>query len=105
MNHTVEPTGEPLRFRVASTSNPGTHHLVDLSFNHGSGFCDCEAFAFQCEKNIKKGKALYSRGEPTIGRGGKISWPEATICRHIQLVHQYLLENLLKRVSGNGIGR
>ena len=99
MNDPVEPIpGEHTRFYVRSESKPGTRHLVDLSLNGGSGFCDCQAFSFRCEKNIKAKKPLFSMGEPIVNKQGKISYPNQTICKHVRLVQEYLLPRLLKRL-------
>ena len=104
MNNLVELVpGELTRFHVQSESEPGIRHMVDLAFNGGSGFCSCQAFSFTCERNIKAGKPLFSRGNPIVNEKGGISWPDATICKHIEKVHQYLLPTLLKRlVEFNG---
>ena len=96
----VEPIhGEVTRFYVHSESEPGIKHMVDLSFNGGSGSCSCSAFSFTCERNIKAGKPLFSRGSPIVNEKGGISWPDATICKHIEKVHQYLLPALMKRLA------
>ena len=96
----VEPIhGEVTRFYVHSESEPGIKHMVDLSFNGGSGSCSCSAFSFTCERNIKAGKPLFSRGSPIVNDKGGISWPDATICKHIEKVHQYLLPSLMKRLA------
>ena len=100
MSNLVEPVpGELTRFYVQSESDPNTRHMVDLAFNGGSGFCSCQAFSFTCERNIKAGKPLFSRGNPIVNEKGGISWPEQTICKHIEKVHQYLLPTLLKRLA------
>ena len=100
MNNLVEPVpGELTRFYVQSESDPNTRHMVDLAFNGGSGFCDCQAFSFRCEKNIKAGKPLFSMGEPIVNPKGGISYPDQTICKHLRRVQEYLLPTLLKRLA------
>ena len=102
----VEPIpGHSLSFYVESESEPGTKHLVDLTENRGSGKCSCSAFTFQCEPNLKLGKPLFSRGEPIVNQRGKISHPEATICKHIEQVHHLLLEKLLSSASARAAGK
>lgn len=102
----VEPIpGESLRFYVESESEPGTKHLVDLTENRGSGKCSCQSFQFQCELNLKEGKAPFSRGEPIVNLRGLISWPDATVCKHISAVHALLLKKLLSQASSRAAGK
>lgn len=102
----IEPVaGESLRFYVQSRSDPGIRHMVDLSLNQGNGFCSCQGFSFVCEKNIKAGKTLFSRGSPVVNPRGKISFPEATICPHIEAVHRLLLEKLLRQAAARAAGK
>ena len=83
--HHVEPIiGEPLRYRVASSSRPELPYVVDLLENHGSGACRCPDFLCRREPNIKKGKPLYT---------------SLTTCKHVRLAREYFTNTTLRTIA------
>lgn len=76
--------GEPLRFRVRSSSFPNAAHIVDLSEHGGSGLCLCTDFLLRREVAIKQGAPLFTR---------------QTQCKHILAAREFLLNNFLRAAA------
>jgi len=75
----VEPFDHPLRFLVASDTQPDVSHLVDLSEHEGRGRCSCQHFEFRIAPNIEAGLPHEK-------------------CKHIRAAREYLADAVIAKL-------
>jgi hypothetical protein len=75
---------EPLRFLVASRTNPNHRHLVDLEEHNYNGFCGCATFQYRMAPLIK---------EPGWKPG------LSTQCHHIRLARYYFADKMIRAMA------
>jgi hypothetical protein len=80
----IEPFDHPLRFHVASDSQPEIKHLVDLSENGTLGKCSCQHFEFRLQP-------LIDAGEITLHPQDR--------CKHLKAVREHLCNLVVEKLK------
>lgn len=75
--------GEPLRYRVASETNPEKKYLVELDANHNAGQCECTDW------RMRIGPLQQDDYQRKIRRR----------CKHLRAAMEFFSESILDMVS------
>jgi hypothetical protein len=79
----VRPGGAPLCYYVTSSRAGHDPHQVNLGAHRGNGDCDCEHFVYRLRDAAEHAPAAS----------------DETRCRHIREAREFLLDELIRRLS------